>query len=231
MSSETAYGSRKLRGLTISGVLALGFILTMMAVTSGQAEASARFERCRDVVIQNYTGTDGLFVAHGSCKLARKVARTYLVNDGAAPHQPLGFRCSSFKDYSGVTCRKGRKRVRWHYQGTRGLSMKSLASRRSCGRISGTRIIAFNLKCQRARSIWKGNWPPGWTGGNFDQMGGIAAFYPEAKSDRVVRSFGQRQVNRKKLGSVPLVFGRVPYESHGLRARNSTSGFFASGSL
>ena len=82
------------------------------------ADAAARYKRCRNVVITNpaggvYTRTHGLFVSRGSCRLARRVARRYLINDGAGVKRPYGFRCAGGAD--GVACRKGRIRVTWGY--------------------------------------------------------------------------------------------------------------------
>jgi hypothetical protein len=80
--------------------------------------ALADYHRCRDVVIRNtsggiYTRTHGLFGKRASCRLARRLARRYLSNDGIRPPRILGFACEGGSD--GVACRRGHQRVTWGY--------------------------------------------------------------------------------------------------------------------
>lgn len=80
--------------------------------------AGGGYNRCRDVVIRNsdggvYTRTRGLFQKNASCRLARKLARRYLANDGIRPPRTLGFICDGGSD--GVACSNGEKRVTWGY--------------------------------------------------------------------------------------------------------------------
>ena len=82
-------------------------------------ERGVEYRRCRDVVIRNpdggvYTQTEGLFQKRTGCRVARRLARKYMANDGIHPPRTLGFTCEGGSD--GVACRKGvKKRVTWGY--------------------------------------------------------------------------------------------------------------------
>ena len=98
-------------------------VATLLAVAPSLALGGATSSgRCSDVVIRTgdgsvYTRTQGLVGSGGvSCATARRVARIYLtLSEGADPVRPLSYRCSVRSDGSGVSCRRGKKTVRWSY--------------------------------------------------------------------------------------------------------------------
>lgn len=74
-------------------------------------------------------------------------------------------------------------------------------------------MSAFNLPCDRAKRAWD-HIPSGWTGANLDVNGGLALLFPQAHSDRVLKSVGKHGIKRDVLGAIPLVVVRMPYETH-----------------
>ncbi len=133
--TETA-SLRALRLLTLASAFVCSCIIAAPA-DAGISESRSGYERCDDVIIRNsdgsvYTRTHGLFVKNVGCHKGRRVARKYLVDDGAGPKNPLGFSCSGGSD--GVACRKGRKHVTWGYYFDRPSSKAGATARRGCGR-------------------------------------------------------------------------------------------------
>ena len=111
-------GSARQRMRTLvagSGVLALIAACLLLVPAT---EASPHYKRCHNVIIRNsngsvFTQTNGLFVARGSCRLARRLARRYLSFEGEGRRPTLGFKCSGGSD--GVACHRNGKRVTWGY--------------------------------------------------------------------------------------------------------------------
>lgn len=76
--------------------------------------------RCADVIIRTgdgsvYTRTRSLVAVGAGCATARRVARAFLAgSEGSdASPRPLGYVCTN--SGSGVSCRRGARRVRWSY--------------------------------------------------------------------------------------------------------------------
>ncbi len=97
--------------------------------------------------------------------------------------------------------------------------LRHRAAKRRCGRVEGTPLGAFNMVCRRARAVWRHTVrvgpPRHWTGANIDTRGGgLALLYPKRRADRVSRAISPKGINARKLGRVPLVVARVPYENH-----------------
>jgi hypothetical protein len=87
------------------------------------------------------------------------------------------------------------------------------ASAHTCGRVAGTKVHAYNLSCARARSIYGGQPPKGWTAGNVDVAGGLA-FYCRAADEEVVDDAIDKRTGRvrvSRLHGVPLIIAAVPY--------------------
>ncbi|HEX6689231.1 MAG TPA: hypothetical protein VF085_11310 [Solirubrobacterales bacterium] len=88
--------------------------------TAADRATGSDARRCRDVVIRNYDGTVytrtyDLAAAGIGCPLARAVAHSVLVDDGAeAPRDPHRFTCS--RSAAGVVCRREEARIRWSYR-------------------------------------------------------------------------------------------------------------------
>ena len=85
--------------------------------------SAAGKRRCRDVIYRTQSGvvysrTHGLSATRTSCRRARRVAYGWLSNaEGNVERpRPLGFRCKTRSDGTGMSCRKNRAIVRWRYQ-------------------------------------------------------------------------------------------------------------------
>jgi hypothetical protein len=87
------------------------------------------------------------------------------------------------------------------------------ASAHTCGRVAGMKVHAYNLSCARARSIYGGQPPKGWTAGNIDVAGGLA-FYCRAADEEVVDEAIDPRTGRVRVGRLhgaPLIIAAVPY--------------------
>ena len=87
------------------------------------------------------------------------------------------------------------------------------ASAHTCGRIEGVKLHAYNLGCARARSIYGGQPPKGWTAANVDIAGGLA-FYCRVADQEVVDDAIDRRSGRVHVGRLrgaPLIIAAVPY--------------------
>lgn len=96
---------------------------------------------------------------------------------------------------------------------TVGLGAPSAASAHSCGRVGGVKIHAYNLSCRKARSIFGGQPPKGWTAANIDVGGGLA-FYTLAADEEIVTKAIDRRTGRvrvRRLHGAPLIIGAVAY--------------------
>jgi hypothetical protein len=99
--------------------LACAACLLVPAVGALARTAETAPKRCRDVVLLTgsgavYARTHRLRAQHASCRLARRVARKYLHgNEGERRLAPFGFHCRN--DSRAVVCRRGDRRVRWHW--------------------------------------------------------------------------------------------------------------------
>jgi hypothetical protein len=83
----------------------------------------------------------------------------------------------------------------------------------TCGRVEGVKLHAYNLGCARARAIYGGQPPRGWTAANVDIAGGLA-FYCRAADQEVVDDDIDRRTGRVHVGRLhgaPLVIAAVPY--------------------
>jgi hypothetical protein len=105
------------RGTCLGTAVVLVLVLAAFCA-SAAAVTPVPYKRCQDVIIRNYDGsvytrTRGLFAKRTSCRIARKVAHWFLVNDGSVTPHPQGFTCIGGSD--GVSCRKGGRRVSWGY--------------------------------------------------------------------------------------------------------------------
>lgn len=111
------------------------------------------------------------------------------------------------------------------------VTTQAKATHVSCGSIDGTRVSAFNLNCVRVRKLWhafsaRGATPRGWSGANIDVHGGLAILYPSDRSRRVIKAVNATPIDRRVLGEVPLVVGRVPYENHRVQLRGRSTSFW-----
>jgi hypothetical protein len=94
-----------------------------------------------------------------------------------------------------------------------GLVSANPASARGCGRISGTKVQAYNLGCREARSIFEGPLPTGWMGANADIAGGIVFYCHAVDQETVAAAIDWRsgRVHPRQLRGAPLVLAKVPY--------------------
>lgn len=93
------------------------------------------------------------------------------------------------------------------------LGALSIASARSCGRADGVRIRAYNLGCRKARSIFGGQPPMGWTAGNVDIAGGLAIYHRTVDEEAVTKAIDRTtgRVRVRRLDGAPLIIAAVPY--------------------
>lgn len=97
----------------------------------------------------------------------------------------------------------------------------STARGHSCGMVDGVVVQAYNLSCGKARSIFGGQPPRGWTAGNLDVAGGLAFYCRSADEEKVTGAINQRtgRVRARRLHGAPLVIAAEPYgESRTLHA-------------
>jgi hypothetical protein len=92
------------------------------------------------------------------------------------------------------------------------------ASARSCGRVGGVKIHAYNLSCRKARSIFGSQPPKGWTAGNLDVAGGVAFYCHADDEEAVIKAINKHtgRVRPRRLHGAPLVIASEPY-GDGLR--------------
>lgn len=87
--------------------------------------------------------------------------------------------------------------------------------RHRCGRIDGSPLVAFNLRCGAAISIWRrassGSLPTGWSGENVDVAGGEALLFRTRDSVLVSEAQTPHGLSLRKLHGAPVVLARVPY--------------------
>ena len=90
----------------------------VIALAPADAQSSAARHRCKDVVIYYngavYTRTDGLWGIRAGCRTARRWLK-HAEGSIRTPH-PYGFHCRSIRQGYGTLCRKGHRRVVWHYR-------------------------------------------------------------------------------------------------------------------
>ena len=86
-----------------------------------------------------------------------------------------------------------------------GATLSPARSRHSCGKIT-----AHNLSCAKAKRYYD-HLPSSWMGANRDVGGGIVFLCPARRFNRCSAAVTGHGFNRKKLGSIPAVFARVPY--------------------
>lgn len=117
------------------------------------------------------------------------------------------------------------------FAGPSRVTARAKATHVSCGSIDGTRVSAFNLNCGRVRQVWhdfstRGVTPKGWSGANIDVHGGLAILYPTDRGRKVIKALKATPIDRGVLGEVPLVVGRVPYETHRMQRRGRSTSFW-----
>jgi hypothetical protein len=88
-----------------------------------------------------------------------------------------------------------------------------VASAHNCGRVQGVKVHAYNLGCRRARSIYGGQPPTGWTAANVDVAGGLAFYCRAADEETVDEAINPRtgRVHVGRLHGAPLIIAAVPY--------------------
>lgn len=113
-------GAGRLHACLTKGLPTLAALAAVLSVVpaQGQASVALRAHSCSEVKIVNptggiYTRTYGLRADGVSCKLARKVARARLVDDGAEGGRYHGFTCTNTGD--GISCHRGHASVRWRF--------------------------------------------------------------------------------------------------------------------
>lgn len=96
---------------------------------------------------------------------------------------------------------------------TIGLGIPPAASAHSCGRVSGVKIHAYNLSCRKARSIFGGQPPKGWTAGNIDVAGGLAFYCHTVDEETVTKAIDPHtgRVHPRRLYGAPLVIAAESY--------------------
>lgn len=107
---------RHTMGLT-AALVAVAFV-GLFLPTAAPADSG---KACENVAIYQggriYAGTRSLRATHVSCSVARQVAKRFLsTSEGADEPRPLGYTCSYHSNATGVTCRKGDKRVTWKFR-------------------------------------------------------------------------------------------------------------------
>jgi hypothetical protein len=87
------------------------------------------------------------------------------------------------------------------------------AAAHPCGRVEGVKIQAYNLGCPKARSIFGGQPPSGWTAANVDVAGGLAFYCHGVDEETVERAIDRRtgRVHVRRLRGAPLIIAAVPY--------------------
>lgn len=87
------------------------------------------------------------------------------------------------------------------------------ASAHPCGRVNGVKIQAYNLSCRKARSIFGGQPPKGWTAANVDVAGGLTFYCHTSDEEKVTDAIDRRtgRVRARRLHGAPLIIGAVPY--------------------
>jgi len=93
------------------------------------------------------------------------------------------------------------------------LGTPSIASAHSCGRANGVRIHAYNLSCRKARSIFGGQPPKGWTAANVDIAGGLAFYCRTVDEEAVTKAIDRHtgRVHTRRLHGAPMVLAAEPY--------------------
>lgn len=93
------------------------------------------------------------------------------------------------------------------------LGAPSIASAHFCGRADGVKIHAYNLSCEKARSIFGGQPPKGWTAGNVDVAGGVAVYYRTVDEEAVTKAIDPHagRVHVGRLHGAPLIIAAEPY--------------------
>lgn len=106
------------------------------------------------------------------------------------------------------------------------LGAPSSASAHACGRADGVKFQAYNLSCRKARSIFGGQPPKGWTAGNVDVAGGLVFYCHAVDQETVTKAIDRRtgRVRARRLHGAPLIIAAEPYgEDRRLDGRRSSS--------